>query len=211
MKRLVIWGSGGFAREVNHLCEARGDPVAGFLDERPEMKGRIVDDLPILGDIADIDGMQDDVAVVCAGVGAPDLKERFAKKTEAAGFTFAEPLLHPSVRLSHRNTVGPGTVICEGVALTVNIEIGAHVIINLLSTVGHDARIADFATISPGVNVSGNVTIEEGGFIGTGASIREQVRIGTWSVVGGGAFVKDDVPERCTVAGVPATVKKRHS
>lgn len=40
---------------------------------------------------------------------------------------------------------------------TVDIEIGAHVIINLDCTIGHDARIADFVTIYPSVNVSGFV------------------------------------------------------
>lgn len=210
MTRLVIWGCGGFAREVNHLCEQRGDKVVGFLDERPEMKARVVDGLPVLGDIGDIADQREAVKVVCAGVGDPALKARFAEKTLEAGFEFADPLLHPSVYMSSRNSLGVGTVICEGTVLTVNIDVGAHVIVNLVSTVGHDAQIADFVTISPGVNVSGRVTIDEGAFIGTGASIREQVHIGAWSVVGGGAFVKDDVPERCTVVGVPAVQKKRN-
>ena len=106
MTKLVIWGCGGFAREVNHLCEQRGDTVAGFLDERPEMKGHVVDGLPVLGDISDIADQREEVKVVCAGVGDPALKARFAEKTLKAGFVFAGPLLHPSVYMSSRNSVG---------------------------------------------------------------------------------------------------------
>jgi acetyltransferase-like isoleucine patch superfamily enzyme len=68
--------------------------------------------------------------------------------------------------------------------------------------------VKDLATLSPGVNVSGNVTIGEGCFIGTGASIREKLTIGAWSVVGGGAFVAGHVPERVLYVGVPAAFKK---
>lgn len=138
MSGLVIWGCGGMAREVNHLCEQRGDRVVGFLDERPEMKGRIVDDVEVLGDIADIASLRDDVHVICAGVGDPKLKRKFAGKTRAAGFRISPPLLHPAIYLSHRSTIEDGAVLCEGVVITINIRLGPHVIVNRNSTIGHD-------------------------------------------------------------------------
>lgn len=211
MTQLVIWGCGGMAREVNLLCEQRGDRVLGFLDERPEMKGCVVDDLPVLGDIADIAGLRDTVEVVCAGVGDPRLKKKFAEKTARAGFAVAGPLVHPGVYVSKRSSIGSGAVVCDGCVMTVNVHLGAHVIANRNSTLGHDVTVRDYATVSPGANVSGNVEIGEGAFVGTGASIREKVTIGAWSIVGGGAFVKDDVPGGCTVAGVPAIIKQRQA
>lgn len=209
MKQLVIWGCGGMAREVNLLCEQTGDRVAGFLDERPEMKGCIVDDRPVLGDIDDIPELRDGVQIICAGVGDPSLKKQFADRTLHAGFTISAPLVHPGVFVSKRNSISPGAVVCAGTTMTVNVRLGAHVIVNRMSTLGHDVLVADYATIAPGANISGNVTIGEGAYIGTGVSIREKVRIGAWAVVGGGAFVKDDVPPGCMVAGVPATIKKQ--
>jgi sugar O-acyltransferase (sialic acid O-acetyltransferase NeuD family) len=206
---LVIWGCGGQAREINLLCEQIGQTVVGFLDERPDMKGRVVDDIPVLGDIDDIASLRGTAHIVCAGVGDPNLKRRFADKTSRAGFDLAGPLVHPAVFISNRNSLGTGTIICEGAVLTVNIDIASHVIINRNSTIGHDVTIESFTTISPGANVSGNVTIEEGVFIGTGASIREDVRIGAWSVVGGGSFVRSDVPSGVLAAGVPAVCKKK--
>jgi sugar O-acyltransferase (sialic acid O-acetyltransferase NeuD family) len=206
--KLIIWGCGGHAREVNLLCEQIGHEVIGFIDERPEMKGAIVDDIPVLGDIGDIIEMRNEVEVVCAGVGDPALKKRFAEKTVSAGFKLAETLIHPSVYISKRNRLGIGSVICAGSLLTVGIQIGDFVIINRITNIGHDVVISDFATISPGVNVSGNVTIGEGAYIGTGASIREKVRVGAWSVIGGGAFVNCDVPDKTLYAGVPAVFKK---
>lgn len=208
MKSLVLWGCGGFAREVSLLCEQNHDHVLGFLDERPEMKGHVVDDLPVLGDIGDIVSLRDEVEIVCASVGDPALKKRLVEKTRSAGFSLAAPLIHPAVPISKRSSVGVGSIVCEGCVITVNVHIGEHVAVNLNSTIGHDTDVGDYATISPGVNVSGNVSVGEGAYLGTGSSTREKLEIGAWSVVGGGAFVKDNVPDNCLVAGVPATIKK---
>lgn len=209
MRKIVIWGAGGHAREVNWLCEEMGVQVAGFLDERPEMKGQIVNGVPVLGTLPDIEALKDEVELICAGVGDPALKKRFAYHTMQSGFRIAAPLIHPRIRLSPRNTIGEGSMVFEGAILTDNIKIGQHVIINRSVNVSHDAVIGDYVTIAPGVNLAGNVTIDEGAYIGIGASVREKCHIGCWSIIGGGAFVKDDVPEFAMAAGVPAVVKKQ--
>jgi sugar O-acyltransferase (sialic acid O-acetyltransferase NeuD family) len=211
MKGKVIWGCGGHGREVLWLCEQIGLPVVGFLDERRQVKGTRVNDVPVLGDISDITHLRDDVEVICAGVGCPRLKKRFLEKTISAGFTISPAILHPNIRVSKSNRIGEGSIICENAILTVNIDIGRHVIINRGVNVSHDVNIGDFVTVSPGVNLAGNVIIEESAYLGIGSSVREKIRIGEASVVGGGAFVKDDVPARTLAAGVPALVKKNYT
>ncbi|KQU19319.1 acetyltransferase [Bacillus sp. Leaf75] len=208
MKKIVIWGCGGHAREVNHLCDYSNYEVAGFLDERSEMKGKMIDDVPVLGDLHDIYSLKDKIKIVCAGVGDPALKKRFAIKTMNAGFEIADTLVHPSVYISKRNTLGLGSVICEGTILTTNVHVGNFVIINRGSNISHDNTITDYVTIGPGVNIAGNVTVGEGAYIGIGSSIRERINIGAWSVIGGGAFVKTDVPAKTLYVGVPAQFKK---
>jgi sugar O-acyltransferase (sialic acid O-acetyltransferase NeuD family) len=215
LRKLVIWGAGGHAREVNFLCEQLGRTVIGFLDERPFMKGTIVDDLPVIGDIHDVipflhsHGMSvDDIDIVVAGVGDPPLKKHFLEKTIAHQFSIAGPLIHPKVFVSGRNKIGHGVIICEGVTMTVNITLGDFTVVNRTTTLGHDVMTGEHVTISPGVNISGNVSIRTGSFIGTGASVREKLTIGAWSVIGGGSFVATNVPDRTLYAGVPAILKK---
>ena len=109
--------------------------------------------------------------------------------------------------------LGPGSVICAGSILTVNIEIGAHVHINLGCTIGHDAVIGNFSTLSPGVHVSGNVQIGERVYIGTGATLinghaNDPLVVGDGAVIAAGACVTRSVESGAMVAGVPA-IRKR--
>lgn len=206
--QLVIWGCGGHAREVQHLCEQLEHEVVGFLDEREDMKGKVVHGLPVLGDLHDIESLKPYATIVCCGVGDPSLRKRLVEKTERMEFVIAETLVHPSVHISRRNDIGKGSMICEGVILTTNISVGNFVIINRGANISHDNVIRDFVTIGPGANIAGNVTIEEGAYIGIGVSIREKIQVGSWSIIGGGAFVKDHVVSNSMYAGVPAKKKK---
>ena len=113
-------------------------------------------------------------------------------------------LIDPSVEKSDYVTIGEGTIICAHTIITVNIEIGNHVIINLDCTVGHDDIIQDFVTLYPSVNVSGNVNIGHGSELGTGMQIIQGKKIGEYSIVGAGAVVVKDIPDRCTAVGSPA-------
>ncbi|MNJ38783.1 putative acetyltransferase EpsM [compost metagenome] len=207
--KLVIWGCGGMGREVLALCEVLGRNVAGFLDEREKMRGQMVDGVPVLGDIQHIHAYRNEVEVICSGVGDPVLKRKFARKTRDAGFRLAGPLVHPAVNIPRSSQVDDNSIVCAGSIVSINVNIGKFVIINTQVTLAHDVTIAEHCTISPGVNISGNVTMEEGVFIGTGSAVREKVTIGAWSIIGGGAFVKDTVPANALYAGVPAVFKKK--
>ena len=58
--------------------------------------------------------------------------------------------------------------------------------------------------LSPGVHVSGRVTIGEDVFIGTGAVIVERLTIGKGAIIGAGAVVTKNVEPGVTAVGVPA-------
>jgi sugar O-acyltransferase (sialic acid O-acetyltransferase NeuD family) len=129
------------------------------------------------------------------------------------GFDF-ETLVHSKVERSPWVEIGEGSVICAGNMLTVNITLGQHVQINLDCTIGHDVVLEDYATLAPGVHVSGCVHLGKRVYIGTGAVIingtqQEPVVIGDDAVVGAGACVTGSIPAGWTVVGVPAKPLKR--
>ena len=91
---------------------------------------------------------------------------------------------------------------------TNEVHIGNHVIINLDVTIGHDTVIENFCTLAPGVHISGRNKIGAGANIGTGAVTIQGISIGRWSVIGAGAVVVGDIPDKVVAVGVPAKAIK---
>jgi acetyltransferase-like isoleucine patch superfamily enzyme len=59
---------------------------------------------------------------------------------------------------------------------------------------------------APVVPIRGKIVIEDDAWIGAGAIILPNVRIGEGAIVGAGAVVTEDVPPRAVVAGIPAKI-----
>lgn len=206
---IAIYGAGGFAREVAWLAESEGHVPVCFVTDDAGEHGQVLNGVPVLG-LDDARARHADAALVVA-VGDADLRRRLAERAAAAGFAFAT-LVDGSVRRSRWVQMGEGTVVCAGTILTTNITLGRHVQINLDCTVGHDVVMDDFATLAPGVHVSGWVRMEQGAYVGTGANIingtaEAPLVIGAGAVVGAGACVTRSVPPGTTVVGVPARAR----
>jgi sugar O-acyltransferase (sialic acid O-acetyltransferase NeuD family) len=207
VRDLVIFGTGGFAREVHQVLEdlnrdRREWAVLGFLDDDRAKWGSEVHGLPVLGDASWL--AKHSAVGVSVGIGGPKAKQGAAERCRAAGCKDFPFLQHPLAWVGNRVKIGEGTVICAGARITTDIEIGRHVILNLDATVGHDTVIEDYVTIAPSVNISGNTRLGEGTDVGTNASLIPGVRVGAWSKIGAGAAVVRDVAAGTTVVGVPA-------
>ena len=211
MKDLVIIGAGGFGREVAWLIDEINHNqkqwnLLGFLDENPSLHGQELNGYPVLGGLGWLRGKG--VSCVVA-IGEPVAKKNVIQSLINDQISFAT-LIHPDVHPSSSVTFGEGCIVCAGTILTVNVEIGNHVILNLGCTIGHDVSIGDYATILPGVNVSGAVVISEEVSVGTGSAIIQGVTIGTGTIVGAGAVVTRSLPAHCTAVGSPAKPIKFH-
>lgn len=212
MKDIAIFGVGGFGREVLALIQDinKVEPqwnIVGFFDDGYE-KGVMVNGYPTLGTIVDLNGWQTDIAVAIS-IGNPTIKKSIIEKIHNPKVTYPT-LIHPSVWIGDSKYVeiGKGGIFCAGVMITTNIVIKNFVILNLQCTVGHDTVIYDYAAFMPSVNISGEVTIGEGVYIGTGAKIINQIEIGKYTVVGAGAVVAKSLPAYCTAVGIPAKAIK---
>ncbi len=214
MKRISIFGAGGFGREVKMLIDqinnnSNAYEFVGYFDDNFE-KGTLVNGVPVLGGLKELNEVQDQVGVVLA-IGDPRTKQSILKKIFNKHLYYPT-LIHPACFIgSDKVSIGEGTIICSGTIITVNIDIGKHVILNLGCTVGHDTVIGDFCSFMPAVNISGEVILHEGVYCGTGAKIINQLEIGSYTIVGAGAVVSKSLPANCTAVGIPAKPIKFHN
>ena len=213
LQRVVIIGAGGFAREILdtietiNLVEERFDLLGYIVETRYGSPGTVVNDKPILGDFDWLGENRDTVKVIC-GVGKPEFRLRLVRIAAQMKCEFVS-LIHPSVIMTRRMTVGIGSVVAAGSILSNQVQIGNHVHINPGTIVGHDVQLDDFVSIAPGARISGNIHIEEGCYVGTGANVIERLTLGRWSVIGAGSVIIRDVLPNSTTVGVPGRVVKQ--
>lgn len=212
VKKLIIIGAGGFGREVAWLVERINKAektwnILGFLDDKKNLAGKHINNYPVLGCVEDAEKF-DDCSFVCAIACAKTRKKIVENLKETNKNISFATLKDPSSEISDLTQIGEGSVICARAIITVNVKIGSHVIVDIASTIGHDAVLDDYVTLYPNVNVSGFDKIGVGCEIGVGSQIIQGKSLEKFSIVGAGAVVIDDIPENCTAVGCPAKAIK---
>lgn len=194
MNRLIIVGAGGHGKVIADNALKNGYTDIGFLDDNAV---GVCMGFPILGTSADIERLNDGNTDFVIGIGNNKVRKMIAQRYDVHWVT----LVHPSAQVSVNTVIGKGTVVMAGVVINACARIGEHCIINTSSVVEHDNVIEDYVHISPGVMLSGTVTVGEGTWIGTGTSVINNVSICEDVVIGVGSVVIRDVKKQGTYYG----------
>jgi sugar O-acyltransferase (sialic acid O-acetyltransferase NeuD family) len=209
LRPLILIGAGGFARETAEVVRAvnavqpRWD-LKGFLDDNPELTGRSLGGLDVIGPIDAIHEHPDAAVVLCTG--RPDnylSRKRIAARIGLPDDRFAT-IIHPGSAIGATSSIGVGSVLLSQVSVTADVRIGRHVAIMPQTVLTHDVRIGDWATLASGVLLGGGVQVHEGAYLGSGSSVREGVQVGAWALIGMGSVVTRDVPPGRLWFGSPA-------
>jgi sugar O-acyltransferase (sialic acid O-acetyltransferase NeuD family) len=130
-------------------------------------------------------------------IGDGPVRRRIATELEARGLT-AAVLVHPTVTIGSRVRIGGGSMICALTSVSTNIDIGRHVLLNVNSSVGHDAVLDDYATVGPQCAVTGGVRIGTAATLGSRCAILPRLTVGAGAMVPAGSVVVRDVPPGAT-------------
>ncbi len=206
-KKLIIIGAGDFGREVSWVVERINEVtptwnLLGFVDNAPEKQGMQLDGYPVLGPITMLNGMTEEIWVVCS-IGTGTVRAKVMGEVLQNTHLKAATLIDPSVIIGRDCQVEEGSVICTGTILAISTKIGAHTIINLNCTIGHDTVLKAFCTVNPGSNVSGKVVVGTCTDIGTGSKVIQGTSICPNCTLGAGAVVVRNITEPGTYVGVP--------
>ena len=213
MKPLVILGAGGYAQEVLWVVDEinTSSPTwdfLGFVDPaKPQRKGSVLYDRPVLGGFDDVNHLPKDTCFV-SGIGNPQDRMYECLRAEERGWT-AATLVYPGVVIAKNVEIGPGTVIGAGCILAPYARIGRHCALNLNVVIGHNTLLGDFSVLSPGVCITGNAVLEERVFVGTNATVYLGRRLGAGSSLAANSFLLTDLPQGQSAIGVPAKVFAR--
>lgn len=207
MNRIGIFGTSGMAREAGDIAWDIGLEPIYVARDRADMDACSLTGHVILE--SDVDSCRHIDYVI--GIGNNSIRQKIAQRFSAR-LRFTN-LIHSSASFGtgQREILAAkqGVIICAGVRLTSNIQVGNFCIFNLNSTISHDVIIDDFAYLAPGVHVTGNVHIAERTWIGAGVTINQgtdsQKRyIGADTTIGSGTVVVSDCVSGAVYVGNPA-------
>lgn len=201
-KKIAIFGTSGFAKEVKTICLSLNYKEVLFISKSSTESDTVRD--------SEVSKLSNEGYKFTIGIGNNNTRKKVYSKFSNLNYA---NLIHPKASIPERQLENiknkEGNIITSGFKATVDIDFGDFGIFNLNSTIGHDCVIGDFVNLAPGVNVSGNVQINDGAYVGTNACIlqgteKNRLKLGSNSVVGAGAVVTKDVEKESTVVGIPA-------
>jgi sugar O-acyltransferase (sialic acid O-acetyltransferase NeuD family) len=208
MKKLVILGSGGHAKEiVSALDDINARKPAfdflGFIDPgSPERKGQCVCGRPVLGGYEAVPQPASDISF-CCGIGDPFARMKECLAAEQLGWEPAT-LIHPTASIAPTSRIGGGTFIGMGSIVGADATVGVHCSVNVYAAVGHDSSLGDYAVVSPGAMILGGAEVGDLVLIGANAVVHVGRKMGKAAVLGAASFLVEDLAPGRTALGNPA-------
>ena len=213
--KAVILGAGIAGRlyldTLSDCPESGTVEIVGFIDDNPELQGRQVSGIPVLGTYTQLPELIERHNIEGIFVAYSDhlmrlREERFNQCRELG----LKPIniIHPSAVISPSVSIGEGVLIGKGVMIDLKVKIGDNCSIHRGSTIGEYSVLEENVWFAGGVNLAAFVTVGKNTMFGTGANTIARCHIGRDAIVGAGAVVINDVPDGVTVVGVPARIIK---
>jgi sugar O-acyltransferase (sialic acid O-acetyltransferase NeuD family) len=210
-ENIMIYGAGGAGRELAFALSLQKEMplwnVLGFIDDTPELKGKSVNDLPVLGDFGWLKQNSGNIALCI--VNDPKVKRHLVEKIKQIPHIKFPRVISRYSLVSKFIEWGEGCIVAHPFNyITTNIKIGNFVWINSHNLIGHDTIIGDYTTIFSDIDIGGGTEIGSDCVIGSGVTILPKIKIGDGSIIGGGSLVSKDIPAKVVATGVPAKITR---
>lgn len=210
MKDIVIYGAGGFGKEIACLLRQINEikptwNLLGYIDDNVDLWGKPISHFgTCLGGIDYLNNYSDDIAVVL-GIGNSKAVKLVRQKIINTHVSFPN-IIHPTFRINDPETfhIGEGNIIQSMCIATCDVTIGNFNVLNGAITLGHDVVIGDYNTIMPGVRISGESKVVDCNFFGVGSIVLQGLKVGNNIRLGAGSVLMTSPKDGNLYIGNPA-------
>ena len=209
MKDIVIYGAGGFGREIACLLRLINEKdgqwnLIGFLDDNEALWGTKNEYGNVLGGSEWLNKYEKELACAIA-VGSPNAVHAIVGKINNPKVSFPN-LYAPTVAFLDKDSlkIGKGNIICTNCSISCNVTIGDFNLLNSYITVGHDAVIGNDNVVMPSCNISGGVQMGNGNFLGVQSVILQYIKIGNETRIGANSVIMRKTKDGFLYIGNPA-------
>lgn len=207
MKSVII-GAGTYGEVYLAYLREAGVEVVGFLDDDPKFEGKRVRGVPVLGAVNLLSSLKetDGIEAVYCPLGDNKLRVNFLSMAQGLGYETPN-YIHPSALISPNVTIGKGVYILLGATIMPYAKIKDFVMISMSVHLAHHTVLEEGVFLSTGCNFGASIHAHKYAYCGISSTIMTGLHeLGEDCLIGAGAVVIHDVPDRAVMAGVPAKV-----
>lgn len=211
MKDIILWGASGQAIVLEEFLRKLGYKLVALFDNDQTVQSPF-ESVPIY---YGKDGFQDwlskkdhvrDTSYLVA-IGGSRGEERLNIHNMLASFGLMPiSAVHPASFVADNASIGAGCQILACVSVCARARLGLTTIVNTSASIDHECVTGKGVHIAPGAKLGGCVEAGDFSFIGIGAIILPNVRIGKRTIIGAGSVVTKDIPDNAVAYGNPAKV-----
>ncbi|MEQ9376673.1 MAG: acetyltransferase [Imperialibacter sp.] len=208
MKKIAIYGAGGFGKEIacliNHInSEFLTWDFIGFFDDGLP-KGFKNKFGTVLGGIQDLNSYSEELGIVIS-VASPTVIEDLSGKIDNQLVYFPN-LIAPNVLFLDKASmkIGKGNVVFFSCRISCDVTIGNFNLLNSMVSLGHDVVTGDYNVIGPSSRISGETTIGNANFFGVQSTVLQGLKIGNRTRVGAGSVIMRNTKNDALYLGNPA-------
>ena len=208
MKDILIYGFGGFGREVACILNKINEVsptwnLLGYIDDGVEI-GTECKYGKVLGNIDTLNGWDKPVSVAIA-IGSTKYLKEIPEKINNQLVDFPN-IIAPNIFYFDESSVamGKGNIITFGCRMSCGITIGDFNILNGNISFGHDVVLGSYNVMFPEVRISGQTTIGDNNFFGARCFAAQCLKIGNRNRFGAGCYVLRKIKDDGTYMGNPA-------
>ena len=203
MENIVLVGGGGHCSSCIDVVEQEGKfQIAGIID-MPDKLGTSLLGYPIIGNDEDLPKLVESYQYFLITLGQIKSPQRRISLYEKLLRLSAQlpTIISPRAYISRHASVDTGTIVMHNALINAGATVGSNCIINSRALIEHDATIGDHCHISTGAIINGGTQVAEGTFFGSGSVSKDNIRIGSYSLIGGGVSVMEGVPDNTFYTG----------
>lgn len=208
MKKIAIYGAGGFGREVACLINKINEVslewnIIGFFDDGLPI-GKKNKYGEVLGGLQEVNAYPEELSLVMA-IASPKTTEKIVNNITSNNICFPN-IISPDFMTADKDrfSIGRGNVIQGNCWASCDVSIGDFNVLNGSVVLGHNDIIGSHNTFMAAVRVSGEVIIGDCNFFGVGSIILQQLKLGNNIRIGAGSVLMTKPKDGCLYIGVPA-------
>ena len=204
----VILGAGNYGEMFLSFLREEGINIVGFLDDNPNLQNKEVCGVPVLGTMSMLKDLRNQYNVdsVYCPIGNNPVRVRLL--TEARELGYETPnYIHRLACVGPDVKMGTGVYVIFGTNIMPHATLEDFVMLSMNVGVGHHSVLEKGVFLSSGCNFGGSIRAKQYAYCGMGTTIMSGVHeLGEDCLIGAGAVVIRDVPDKAVVAGVPAKI-----